>query len=270
MPTDVTVLLPETPPEAGERFKAVWLLHGANGDHRSFLYSAPFREMLARHRCVVIMPSALNSDYGKYDAFGTGYDFPAYFFDELMPFIRGTFPVSEAREDNFLVGVSMGGYGAASLGLMHPERFAALGILGASLRESAFLAPYESEKSEVFRAAALADPTAFPTEYGPAQLGIKLKEVNVICKYPTIKAFLDSPDCMWRRFPEVVKAGTLPEMYVACGTEDLFYQPTLRFQALAEAQGESDRVKFVIAEGVGHDGRFFDGQIGCFMDHFHI
>ncbi|MCD8014860.1 MAG: esterase family protein [Lachnospiraceae bacterium] len=268
MPADATVLLPQKLPEG--KCPVLWLLHGACGDHRSYLYSADLDRIVREHSAIIVMPSALNSDYGNYQQFGTGYDFASYFFDELMPFVYATFPASDAPEQNYIEGASMGGFGAALLGLMHPERFAAIGMLGASLRESAFLLPYENSTSEEFRRAALESPKKFPTEYGSPDAGIKLKEVNVITKYPTIRAFLDSPDCMWRRFPEVVRRGVLPEFYVACGTEDLFYPATERFMELADSLGVRDRVHFVIEEGVGHDPAFFDREIVAFAVYFGI
>ena len=269
MPTDVTVLLPETPAAEGEKLKVLWLLHGANGDHRSFLYSADFNAYARRHRCLIVLPAALNSDYGNYEHFGTGYNFPAYFFDELMPFVYATFPTSPKREDNYLLGASMGGYGAMSLGLARPERFAALGMLGASLRESAFLEPYKDMDTRDFRALATAEPERFPTEYGQPG-SIKRKEINVICRYPTVQAFLDSPECMYRRFPEVVAAGTLPDIYAACGTEDLFCAPTRRFEALADELGVANKVHFTYAQGIGHSGAYFNEEIGRFMDYYQL
>ena len=265
MPVNVTVLLPESLPQAG-KYRVVWLLHGAGGDERTSLYSMNFDLWLQKHPAMVIMPSALNSDYGNYEHFGSGYNFPAFFFEELMPFIQTAFAASPKREDNFLVGTSMGGYGAASLGLQHPERFADIGMIGASLRESAFLAPYRSLDGESFRQLAMADRTKFPTEYGDPKEGIKTKEINVIAKYPTVQDFLYSPDCMWNRFPEVAAEGKLPRFYVACGTKDLFYEPCRRFQKLAEEQGVSDRVFFHFVENVGHDGGFFAEEVGRFLD----
>ena len=270
MPTDITVLLPETPAAPGEKLKVVWLLHGANGDHRTYLYDVDFASIMRKHRCVIVMPSALNSDYGNYEQFGTGYRFADYFFDELIPFIRATFPVSDRREDNFIEGASMGGYGAMGLGLQHPEMFAAIGILGASLRESRFLEPYGDKPSADFRADALADPKAFPTEYGFKEMGIKLKEVNVITKYPTIQAFLESPDCMWRRFPEVVEKGLLPQIYAACGSRDLFYETNLNFRKLVQELGVENQVFFDLPEGIGHDNDYFSRQIGAFLDYYDV
>lgn len=267
MHTDISVLLPEGALPCGDKLKVLWLLHGASGDHRSYLYSADLAGYMRRHPCMIVMPSALNSDFGKYEQFGTGYDFPAYFFDELMPFVRASFPASCRREDNYIVGASMGGYGAMSLGLMRPELFAAIGMLGASMRECPFLKGYEDMDSASFRALALADPAAFPTEYGDPTAGIKLKEINVITKYPTIRAFLDSPECMWRRFPEVAAAGELPDIYAACGSKDLFFEPNMRFKRLVEELGLQNKVTFSFAEGVGHEQAFFNGEIGRFMDH---
>ncbi|MCD8074530.1 MAG: esterase family protein [Lachnospiraceae bacterium] len=270
MPADVTVLLPDEPVGEGEKLKAVWLLHGACGDHRSFLATADLDEMMQKHRMAVILPSALNSDFGNYEQFGTGYNFPAFFFEELMPFIYATFPVSSAKEDNYLAGVSMGGFGTFSLGLQRPEKFAALGVMGASLRESDYLKDYLDMDSTEFRKLVLADRKAFPTEYGRPEEGMKLKELNVITKYPTIRDFLASPDAMWERFPEVAARGELPEIYVACGTADLFYPATVRLQKRAEELGVADRMFFKIAEGVGHYEDFFDTEIGCFLDYYQI
>lgn len=270
MPTDITVLLPEKPVQSDEKLRVVWLLHGACGDHRTYLGEVDFESIMQRHRCMIVMPSALNSDYGNYENFGTGYRFMDYFFDELIPFIQATFPASTAREDNFIQGASMGGYGAMCLGLHRPEKFAAIGMLGASLRESAFLQPYVGSSSDKFREDALADPKAFPTEYGFGNTGIKLKEVNVITKYPTIQAFLDSPECMWRRFPEVVSHGQLPEIYAACGSEDLFYEGNLRFQSLVRELGVEDKVHFYLPGGIGHTNDFFAQEIGAFMDYYNV
>ena len=58
---------------------------------------------------IAILPSAGNSDYGNWPDYGRGYDFPRFFFDELMPFIYNSFPVSSKRVDNYIAGQSMGG-----------------------------------------------------------------------------------------------------------------------------------------------------------------
>lgn len=269
MPVDITVVFPETLPENG-KLPAVWLLHGACGDHRTYLSQVDFDSVLQKHKCFIIMPSALNSDYGNYPGFGTGYSFREYFFDELMPFIFSAFPVSKARKNNYILGASMGGFGAAALGLYKPECFRAIGMLGASLRESAFLEPFIGKTGEEFRVTALANPKAFYTEYGIKEDGIKLKEINVIAKYPKVEDFFDSWECMWRRFPSVVKRGDLPFFYAACGSEDLFYGANCRLKELASELGVEDKVTVYLEDGTGHSEEFFARQIEFFFDKYEV
>lgn len=273
LPVQVGVILPEatqrdTYYSPNEKFKVLWSLHGASGDSEQELRS-PLAHAVSRRRVITVFPSAHNSDYGCYDNFCGGYDFPGYFFDELMPFIYATFPASQAPEDNFIIGTSMGGFGSVSLGLMHPEKFGGIGALGSSLRRSEFLEPYLEKGMDAFRCDALANPSAFPTEYGYPN-GIKLKEVNVISKYPSVQAFYDSYECMWRRLPEAAASGKLPKMFIACGTEDLFYPATCQFMHYAAQLGLTDRIQFTIVEGEGHTDNVFTPQNLRMLEYFGI
>ncbi len=107
--------------------------------------------------------------------------------------------------------------------------------------------------SSEFRAKATADNKAFPTAYGDPASGIKPKEVNMVAKYPSVGAFLDSDEHTWDRFREAAQAGRLPKTYLPCGTEDRMYQKVLRFREYAEELG---------AEGITYD--FVPGAGGGF------
>ena len=56
--------------------------------------------------------------------------------EELPELVARTFRVSTAREDTFVAGLSMGGFGAFKLALNHPERFAAAASLSGALDPS--------------------------------------------------------------------------------------------------------------------------------------
>ena len=261
MPVNLIVTVPESVVSTGAKRKVVWLLHGACGDCETWLQSSYFYQSMENRELISVMPSALNSDYGNYPDFGTGYQFADFFFDELMPFIYSTFPVSKERDDNYIAGSSMGGYGSMALGLLHPEKFAGIAAYGSSLRNPAFLLKYANLASCDFKCMALENPRKFPTEYGPEELGIKQKEINVITKYPKVQDFIDSFECMWNRFPEVYSEGKLPRIYTACGTKDLFYQTTLDFKNKVEQMGIDDnQCHFVFASGIAHDEEFFERQ----------
>ena len=261
MNTDFAVVLPDPgfgqTYEKGKKYKVLWLLHGAGNDYTEWLYGAHLTTHLRGHDTIVVLPSAQNSDYGCYPDFGTGYDFPKFFFEELMPYIYANFPASPKPEDNFIAGASMGGYGSMMLGLMHPDKFGGIAAYGSSMRESEFLEPYTGMTGAEFRTYAMAHRTEFRTEYGNRAEGIKPKEINVIAKYPTVQAFLDSDECMFRRFPEKMKEYKLPPMYITVGTEDLFYEPTLRFKAYADSLG-ADNITYWFAEGYGHGGGLWE------------
>ncbi len=268
MPVNVIVTLPETLTEKPEKRKVLWLLHGARGDCRTPIQNRHFYDVMNKREIITVLPSALNSDYGNYPDFGTGYDFPSFFFNELMPFIYQTFPASCVPEDNIIAGASMGGYGSMSLGLEHPEKFGYIAAYGSSLRDPSFLEPYKDWNSGDFRKYALSHPKEFPTEYGPPQFGIKRKEVNVIAKYPTIRAFIDSNECMWERLPEIAARGVMPRTYIACGTNDLFYSTTKKFEEKSAELGLSDRIHFHFEENTAHDEEFFDRQLGESLNWF--
>ena len=51
----------------------------------------------------------------------------------LAMLARSFFPLSEKREENFVAGLSMGGYGAIKLGLRKSEAFAAAASLSGAL-----------------------------------------------------------------------------------------------------------------------------------------
>ena len=67
---------------------------------------------------MVVMPSVYNSAYTdmKY-----GLDYFSYLTEELTDFVERNFPAATKRENRFIAGMSMGGYGAYKWGLTCPE-----------------------------------------------------------------------------------------------------------------------------------------------------
>ena len=64
----------------------------------------------------------------------TGEAYMRYVGEELPAFTRRLFPLSSRREDTFIAGLSMGGYGALNAGLTYPETFGKVAALSAALR----------------------------------------------------------------------------------------------------------------------------------------
>ena len=55
--------------------------------------------------------------------------------------MQRAFPISSAREKNFIAGCSMGGFGALKIGLENPENYAATGCFSASHTELRIKSP---------------------------------------------------------------------------------------------------------------------------------
>lgn len=266
VPTQITVLLPDLPQRenpadgdakefylSGEKYKVLWLLHGACCDHTSWTRYTNIERYVEKKNMIVVMPSVLNSDYSNYMTFADGFRVWDYITEELMPLIYGWLPASDVPADNYIAGLSMGGNGALMIALGHPELFGGAAILSSTAREVEYLRPYASLTSAQFREMA-ADPARFP---GPNGTGMRLKEINQVAKYPTVGDFLNSCENAWDRFGDVVKAGKLPKMYVTCGTEDKNVYPRfLRFKKYAKELNAD--VKFVPVEGFKHEWAFWD------------
>ncbi len=106
----------------GAKYQVLYLLHGAYGDYSDWLRWSNIEKYAAEHRLIVVMPSAANSFYQ--DMY-RGSDYLTYLTKELPAFVNAMFPVSRKRENTFVAGLSMGGYGALKLGFERPELFSA-------------------------------------------------------------------------------------------------------------------------------------------------
>lgn len=240
-------LLPQRRP-----LRVLWLLHGATCTYEDFLYRDHVAQMIHGEDVMVVMPNGLNSDYANHMEFAGGYPYTDFFFDELMPYVYGHFPASTRRGDNYLAGYSMGGAGALMLGLLRPERFGHVAVLGSSVRESAFLQPYLDWTGDRFRKTALADPRAFPTEFGDPEQGITRKEANMIGRYDTVRDYVDSPECTLERFADAAKNGRVPNLLFCCGEMDGCCEKVKKFRDYAESLGV-EKIQYEFIPGYGHD-----------------
>lgn len=268
---EIGVILPDKPrsvtPEAfygsGKKYKVLYLLHGTFGDYSDWIRKSNIELYACEKDLIVVMPSAMNSDFVNWPAFGTGYDMGSYLTKELMPLIQNWFPASAKREDNFIAGLSMGGAGTIRYLLNHPDKFAGAAILSASAGNMDALKPYRDEKTYAFREKILSGEIEITT--GRGKLGGR--QLNSICKYETVGAYLDSVENSWDRFLESdVKA--LPRIFAACGKNDGGYAGFLNFKAFLTDLGA--QAKFEEIDGYAHEWRFWDLTIQHAIEYFGI
>ena len=123
----VDVILPqgEVPPRG---HRTVWLLHGMSDNETMWQRRTSIERYADAHNVAVIMPAVQLSCYAD---MAHGYPFYTFITDELPRIMREFFPLSSAREDNYVVGLSMGGEGACKIGLSKPENYSVIGCLSA-------------------------------------------------------------------------------------------------------------------------------------------
>lgn len=131
MQTTVNVIIPQksSSGEIGiksdakdEKYKCVYLLHGLSDNHSIWLRRTSIERYAQEYGICVVMPCADKSFYTDMKDGGKYY---TYIANELPRIIREFFNVSEKREDNFIAGNSMGGYGALKIGLRECDSFCA-------------------------------------------------------------------------------------------------------------------------------------------------
>ena len=98
MPVMLDVLMPQ----GRGGYKTLYLLHGAGGDHTSWVLNTRIADYV-------------NNEYGK--------NFYTYITEELVSQCEQWFDISRKAEDRYIAGMSMGGYGAVYAGLKKPSMY---------------------------------------------------------------------------------------------------------------------------------------------------
>jgi putative tributyrin esterase len=117
----------------GGKLPVLYLLHGATEDHTAWQRHTAIERYAEPLGLAVVMPAGQLSFYNNMISGGAYFDFIA---EELPRLCGEFFNISDKREDSFIAGTSMGGYGALRIGLAKPERYRAIGCfsMGAFMR----------------------------------------------------------------------------------------------------------------------------------------
>ena len=101
-------------------FKTLYLLHGVYGNCTDWVTRSRIQDLAEARSLAVIMPSG---DNGFYNDHADGARYGEFIGRELVELTRKLFRLSCAREDTFIGGLSMGGYGACVNALRNPGTF---------------------------------------------------------------------------------------------------------------------------------------------------
>lgn len=153
----IPVMLDVLIPQGHGGYKTLYLLHGAGGDHASWLTRSRVADYVDGTSLAVVMPSGNNKCYVN-NRYGLKYeDFITY---ELIHKCETWFSLSAEKKDRFIAGMSMGGYGAIRSALIRPDLYSAAysysGLLDIVQRyenpQGLNLYPVFGEKEELYTA----------------------------------------------------------------------------------------------------------------------
>lgn len=233
LPNDILPKYTQKNPHFRRPPKSLYLLHGYSGCNTDWLSGSDIYELAHKYNLAVIMPSAENSFY--LDRPGSGQKMGTLVGRELPEYIQKTFGLSAQREDNFIAGLSMGGFGALQVGLSRPELFSKIAAFSAALivHEVAEMQPGSGND--------VADYDYYRLIFGePADL---LTSPN-------------NPEELIRRLKAAEQ--TIPDIYLTIGTEDFLYEKNQQFKAFLE----KEKVPHTYTEGPGvHDFKFWNAQL---------
>lgn len=216
-------------PHYNRPVKTLILLHGFSGDCTDWLYGAPVQDYALKYNLAIVMPTGGLNFY--LDLKPTGRQYGKFIGEDLINYLRDTYGLAKAREDTFIGGVSMGGFGAFHTALAYPDRFA--GLMGLS---SALIIHQLKDMKED-----MANPMANYAYY-----------VDTFGDLSKAESSEANPEVLYLKNKENGIAN--PKIYMACGTEDFLYQENLTMKAFLEAQ----QATFRYDEGPGmHDWHFW-------------
>ena len=139
MNTGINIIFPERSNDVDPLFmdepKVLYLLHGLSGNEDEWTRFSKIEYYAKKYNFIIIMPRVDRSFYcnTKYKA-----DYFDYIADELPQMISGWFRINTDRDNTFIAGESMGGYGAVKIGLSRPEKYAGIGALSGVLDYDSF------------------------------------------------------------------------------------------------------------------------------------
>ncbi len=190
--TGINVIIPQ-PSFMDRRLPVLFLLHGGGGNESDWLRFSRIEELAEKKKIIVVCPTGQNSSYSNM-AFGPRWF--DYLTQELYDFVHAVFPASAKYEENFIAGLSMGGYGALKAALRCPEKYS--------------------------HAASLSGAANIVQQY------VEDKFVAKLDGYPIFgekDQAIGGENDLFALAENLKKSGKqMPKVYSACGTEDFTYE----------------------------------------------
>lgn len=225
---------PGVPGVPDQTFPTLYLLHGYTGRCADWLTGSCIAELARQYGLAVVMPSGENSFYE--DDADAGLLYSQFVGRELVELTRASFPLRRDRKNTFLAGLSMGGFGT----LLNVCRFSDTFSAAACFSGAFILDDVAGTK---------------PGEPLRTDLGSYGYYCRVFGDLLTLKGSERDP-LYWAQ--KALAGGTMPRLYLSCGTEDGLFDKNIAMRDQLRALGAE--VQWSQSPGE-HNWTFWDQEI---------
>ena len=212
LPNDVNEMTRKDNPHYARPTKTLVLLHGYSGTNTEWLLNTRILEISTECNLAILCPLGGNSFY--LDGPETGRKYCTYVGKELIDYASATFGLSKKREDIFIGGFSMGGFGAIHTALAFPEQF------GKALCFSAALIQHNVEAMKPDMPDDLANYAYYRFIFGEPE---------------KMASSVNNPEYLLKQLK--AQGRPIPGIFQCIGTEDFLYRENQLFRSFLTEQG---------------------------------
>jgi putative tributyrin esterase len=211
--------------------QVLYLLHGLGDDASAWQRYTSIETLAAAYGLVVVMPSAGRSFYTDQP---NGQKYFTYLVEELPKYLADVLNLAPRREDTYIAGNSMGGYGAIKAALLRPEKYAAAASFSGVLSLAIFnLLPDDPRRQE---------------------FSLLLGDLGKV-------AGSEHDPAAWLEHA-AKNPGNLPRLFIYTGKQEDIYPLSSLFHAACQLQGVQSEY---FEEDGQHDWFLWDGHIRRFL-----
>jgi S-formylglutathione hydrolase FrmB len=253
------VILPAGYESSRQRYPVLYLLHGFSGDYTKWSNHG-VEKAAEPYELIVVLADGANSWYVNWAVSERGWKnrWEDAIVKDLIGHVDRSYRSIAARRGRAINGLSMGGYGAITIGLRHPELFCSIASTSGAL-----------DMARGYIRTLKADPQAMiPTRNPQDKVNPAIGQPDFDSqeeRTPYGRMFTTIAECeACDPFSLVVKLPReeLPQIYIDCGTEDPFIGHNQEFvRLLMERQ-----IAFTYAQSPGeHRSAYWKRAIGPAM-----
>ena len=232
LPVD-KLTFPGMPKREEKPYKTLYLLHGIFGNYTDWVSGTKIQRWAEEKDLAVVMPSGDNMFYVDQEESHNFYG--EFIGKELVDMTRKMFPLSRKREDTYIAGLSMGGYGALRNGLKYSETFGCIASLSGAM---------------------VVDHIAERTDDVPFFIDSRSFARSIFGDLDKAEESDKNPKWLAKKLKEEGK--DIPRIYLTCGLQDSLLEANREMRDFLKEQGAD--VTYVEGEGA-HEWDFWNRSI---------